>query len=148
MLKIKLSRYGKRKQAHFRIVVNEARDKRDGKYVEMIGHYAPAQTPKILELDAKRYDYWVSQGAQPTDTVAALYKKSKSKNPFPAKKQKLNKKAKARLAAEKEAAAISQTEAEKPAEKPAEPTEETKVETAAETIEQKPAETPAEKTEA
>ena len=43
MLKIKLARFGKRNQPHFRIVVNEAKDKRDGSYVALLGHYAPAQ---------------------------------------------------------------------------------------------------------
>ena len=54
MLKIKLARFGKRNQPHYRIVINEARDKRDGSYVEMIGHYIPAQNPKVLELDQKK----------------------------------------------------------------------------------------------
>ena len=104
MLKIKLTRIGKRNQPHFRIVVNEAKDKRDGKYVESLGHYASAETPKILKLDVERYDHWLKQGAQPTETVAALYTRFKSGEPFPAKKkEKLNRKAKARLAAEKEA---------------------------------------------
>lgn len=103
MLKVKLTRTGKRNQVHYRIVVNEARDKRDGKYVENLGYYAPVQNPKLLEINIERYNYWIGQGAQPTDTVAALVKRFKSGNPFPAKKKKkLNKKAKARLAAEKE----------------------------------------------
>lgn len=104
MLKVKLTRTGKKNQTHYRIVVNEARDKRDGKYVESLGYYAPTQTPKLLEINIERFDYWISQGAQATETVAALVEKFKSGNPFPPKtKKKLNKKAKARLAAEKEA---------------------------------------------
>ena len=87
MLKIKLSRFGKRNQPHFRIVVNEARDKRDGSYVEMIGHYAPVQTPKVLELDIKKYDAWIAKGAQPTDTVASLYEIAKAGKGFPEKKK-------------------------------------------------------------
>jgi len=98
MLKIKLARFGKKNQPHYRMVVTEAKSKRDGKYVEKIGHYAPAQTPKILEIDVKRYNYWVSQGATPTDTVAALFKRYQSGKPFPPKKKKLSKKAKAKLA--------------------------------------------------
>jgi len=132
MLKIKLTRIGKRNQPHFRIVVNEARDKRDGKYVESLGHYAPAETPKILKIDSERFEHWLKQGAQPTETVAALYTRFKSEEPFPAKtKQKLNRKAKARLAAEKsasaEAKADEETKAAKAAEVKAEkPAEETK----------------------
>lgn len=96
MLKIKLARFGKRHQPFYRIVINEARDKRDGSYVEKVGHYAPTQEPKILEVDLDRYDYWVNQGAQPTQTVAHLIERFKSGNPFPAKKEKLSKKAKAK----------------------------------------------------
>ncbi|MEA2056124.1 MAG: 30S ribosomal protein S16 [Patescibacteria group bacterium] len=92
MLKIKLARFGKRKQPHYRIVINEDRTKRDGKYVEMIGAYAPTQIPKELKIDLKRYDYWISQGAQPTDTVASLAKKYRSGDPFPVKKQSKAKK--------------------------------------------------------
>lgn len=95
MLKIKLSRYGKRHQPHFRIVVNEAKDKRDGSYVEKIGHYFPNQTPKVLELDLERYDFWVGQGAQPTQTVAYLAKIEKSGKGFPVKSKKKSKKKRA-----------------------------------------------------
>ncbi len=102
MLKIKLARFGKRNQPHFRIVINEARDKRDGSYVEMIGYYAPAQTPKILELDIKKYEAWIAKGAQPTDTVASLFEIAKSGKGFPAKKKKPSKKQQAKKNAEKE----------------------------------------------
>ena len=127
MLKIKLARFGKRHQAHYRIVVNEARDKRDGSYVALLGNYAPSLEPKELVIDVKAYDEWVAKGAQPTDTVAALYERFKSGNPFPAKKAKTSKKAKAKLAAEKE----SKKEATAPAEEaPAEKSEEPKAEEA------------------
>ena len=104
MLKIKLARFGKKGQPHYRIVVNEARDKRDGRYVANVGHYAPTQQPKVLEVDIKAYDEWLQKGAQPTETVSTLVTRFKSGNPFPAKKAKLSAKAKAKLAAEKEAA--------------------------------------------
>ena len=102
MLKVKLARFGKRNQPHYRIVVNEARDKRDGSYVALVGHYAPTQVPKTLEVNMEEYKKWISQGAQPTDTVAALVKRFESGNPFPEKKPQLSKKAKAKLALEKE----------------------------------------------
>lgn len=108
MLKIKLARFGKRNQPHYRIVVNEARDKRDGSYVALLGHYAPTQEPKLLQIDVAAFDTWVKQGAQPTETVASLYTRFKSGTPFPAKKASLSKKAKAKIAAaeeEKKAAA-------------------------------------------
>lgn len=97
MLKVKLARFGKRGQPHYRIVVTEARSKRDGKYTDLLGHYSPAQTPKILKIDVDAYKKWLKKGAQPTDTVASLVKKFQSKDPFPAKKKKLSKKARAKL---------------------------------------------------
>lgn len=111
MLKVKLARFGKNKQPHYRIVVNEAKDKRDGRYVALLGHYAPNQTPKVLTFDLEAYREWLKKGAQPTDTVAALAKKFESGNPFPPKKAQLSKKAKAKLAAEREAVAAPKEEA-------------------------------------
>ena len=144
MLKIKLARFGKRNQAHYRIVVNEARDRRDGKYVALVGHYSPSYQPKVLEIDVKAYDEWIAKGAQATDTVAALYKRFKSGKPFPEKKARLSKKAKAKLEAAKE-------EKKKPAEEKL-----VKVEEKSAKVEEKPVkeevakteEKPAEKTEA
>ena len=101
MLKIKLARFGKKHQPHFRIVVNEARDKRDGKYVAKIGHYAPTLQPKILQIDVKAYQEWLKKGAQPTETVAGLFKRFQSDEPFPVKKR-ISKKAKAKLNQPKE----------------------------------------------
>lgn len=120
MLKIKLARFGKRNQPHYRIVVTEARSKRDGKYTESLGQYAPTQTPKILNVDTKAYEAWVVKGAQPTETVAALFKRFTSGNPFPDKPAKLSKKAKTKKAekasAEAEAASapVEDASAESP----------------------------------
>jgi len=105
MLKIKLARFGKKKQPMYRIVVNEAKSKRDGAYVAAIGTYFPTQTPKVLEVNLKEYAEWLKKGAQPTDTVAALVKRLESGNPFPPKKVQPNRKAKARALAEAEAKA-------------------------------------------
>lgn len=121
MLKIKLARFGKRGQPHFRIVVNEAKSKRDGQYVAKLGEYAPTHQPKILTIDLKAYEAWLAKGAQPTETVAALVERSKSKNPFPAKKPRPSKKARAKLAAAAEEKATAAATPEKPVEaKPAE----------------------------
>lgn len=143
MLKVKLARFGKKKQPHFRIVINEDRDKRDGSYVAQVGIYAPAQTPKTLQIDLDAYRSWLSKGAQPTDTVAALVKRLESGNPFPPKKAQLSRKAKAKLAAEAEAKAAAAAapapavEAEAPAEAAVEvaaaPTEPAATEAPAET---------------
>lgn len=104
MLKIKLARFGKKNQPHYRLVVNEAREKRDGKYVALLGHYVPSKENKTLDIDVPAFDAWVAKGAQPTETVAALYTRFKSGNPFPPKKAHLSKKAKAKAAAAKESA--------------------------------------------
>lgn len=73
MVKIKLSRTGKKNEPHFRIVVVEARSKRDGAYVENVGHYHPKTKQLVLNKDS--YDAWLAKGAQPTETVASLVRK-------------------------------------------------------------------------
>jgi small subunit ribosomal protein S16 len=155
MLKIKLARFGKKKQPHYRIVINEARDKRDGKYVEMIGQYAPTLTPKVLNIDIEKLETWLKKGAQPTDTVQALIARFKSGNPFPAKKNILSKKAKAKKAsaeqsakdakeAEAQAAANPAPEAtEAPAETPTEASTEVTASTEAPAAPEAAKETPA-----
>lgn len=102
MLKIKLARFGKTHQPHYRFVITEARDKRDGKYVESLGYYAPTQEPKLLKIDLVAYDAWMKKGAQPTETVSALAEKARSGKPF-TKKAKLSKKAMAKAAKPAEA---------------------------------------------
>ena len=75
MLKIKLTRTGKKHQPHYRIIVAEARSKRDGKAVDSIGHYHPLNSKKTLVIDIKKYQYWLGVGAQPTQTVKNLIRK-------------------------------------------------------------------------
>ncbi len=75
MLRIKLSRVGKKGQPSYRIVVTEQRDKRDGQYVTQVGFYNPSATPKDIRFEKDLYEQWLKKGAQPTDTVAALYQK-------------------------------------------------------------------------
>ena len=62
---------------NFRIVVTDQRNPRDSKFVEEIGYYDPNKNPASIKIEKERYDYWVSKGAQPSDTVASLYKKCK-----------------------------------------------------------------------
>jgi len=114
MLKIKLARFGKKNQPHYRIVVNEARDKRDGSSVETLGHYAPTQTPKELVINVELYKSWIAKGAQPTPTVASLFTRFQSGNPFPEAPKKPSRKAVAKTALEAEAKAAA-VEAEKQA---------------------------------
>ncbi len=75
MLKIKLFRTGKKNQAHFRIVVAEAKSKRDGKYVDLLGHYHPLNKNNKVKVDQKKYQNWLQKGAQPTQTVKRLVEK-------------------------------------------------------------------------
>jgi len=77
MLKVKLSRQGKRNQAHYRVVIQEAKSKRDGKIVEKIGFYDPLTKPATIEIDLKKYKNWLTKGAQPTNTVKNLVERVK-----------------------------------------------------------------------
>ncbi|MFQ3660848.1 MAG: 30S ribosomal protein S16 [Chloroflexaceae bacterium] len=72
MVKIRLRRTGKTKQPSYRVVVADSRSPRDGKFIEIIGHYNPIRQPKVLEINADRARYWLSVGAQPTETVVKL----------------------------------------------------------------------------
>ena len=76
MLKIKLFPTGKRNQRKFRIVIAEARSKREGKYLEVLGFYDPLTDPATLSLDKERYRRWIEKGAQPTQTVRLLANKA------------------------------------------------------------------------
>lgn len=131
MLKIKLARFGKKNQPHYRVIVSEARSKRDSGYVANIGSYAPTQTPKILNINMEAYTMWLSKGAQPTDTVAGLVKRLESGTPFPVKEKRPSRKARAKqIEAEntaKEAKAAEATAKEAEVEAPATEVETTPV---------------------
>jgi len=77
MLKVKLSRQGKKNQAHYRVVIQEAKSKRDGKIVEKIGFYDPLTKPATIEIDLKKYKNWLIKGAQPTNRVKNLVERVK-----------------------------------------------------------------------
>ena len=70
--KIKLMRLGKMRAPYYRIVVADARTKRDGRSIETIGKYHPKQNPSFIEVDSDRAQYWLGVGAQPTEAVAAI----------------------------------------------------------------------------
>ena len=76
VLKLRLTRMGAKGQPHYRIVVQEARSKRDGRYVENVGHYNPLTEPSTIVVNAERVRYWLSVGAQPTESVASLLKRA------------------------------------------------------------------------
>ena len=72
--KIKLMRIGKMREPHYRIVVADARTKRDGRSIETIGEYHPKSDPSLIKLDGERAAYWLGVGAQPTEAVTAIMK--------------------------------------------------------------------------
>ena len=75
MVKIRLKRMGMKKAPFYRIVVIDSRDARDGRPIEEIGYFNPMTQPVELKFDDERAKYWLSTGAQPTDTVRGLLKK-------------------------------------------------------------------------
>jgi small subunit ribosomal protein S16 len=72
--KIKLMRLGKMREPHYRIVVADARTKRDGRSIETIGEYHPKNDPSVIRVDGERAAYWLGVGAQPTEAVTAIFK--------------------------------------------------------------------------
>lgn len=72
--KIKLTRKGMTKQPTYRVVIQEERSKRDGKFIENLGVYDPRQNPPLVQIKAERVNYWLKVGAQPTDSVGRLLK--------------------------------------------------------------------------
>ena len=72
MLKIRLRRMGAIRQPHYRIVVADSRSPRDGRFIEILGHYNPRTEPATIQVDVAKYDEWKSKGAQPTGAVDRL----------------------------------------------------------------------------
>ena len=71
-VKIRLARHGAKKRPYYRIVVADARAPRDGKFIEEVGRYNPCVDPSMIKFDLEKVDKWITNGAQPTDTVARL----------------------------------------------------------------------------
>ena len=74
---IRLRREGSKNRPYYRVVVTDSRSPRDGKFIEIIGTYDPKQTGQNSSFNVERADYWISKGAQPSDTVRSLIKKQK-----------------------------------------------------------------------
>jgi small subunit ribosomal protein S16 len=74
-VKIRLARYGAKKRPFYRIVAADGECPRDGKFLEMLGTYNPLNTPADVTLKADRVQYWIGQGAIPSDTVKSILKK-------------------------------------------------------------------------
>ncbi len=79
MLTIRLARIGKKKHPFYRVVVTEKTRPRNGRFVEIVGTYDPQKKPAAVQLDNERVQYWLSKGAQPSDTVRSFIR-----NPKPA----------------------------------------------------------------
>ena len=76
MVKIRLKRMGAHKKPFYRVVVADSRTPRNGKFIEEIGTYDPLKDPSEIKIDNEAAKRWLANGAQPTDTVKALLKKS------------------------------------------------------------------------
>jgi small subunit ribosomal protein S16 len=154
--KIKLMRLGKMRAPYYRIVVADARTKRDGRAIETIGKYHPKEDPSYIEVDPERAAYWLGVGAQPTEAVEAILKVTgdwqkfkglpapepmKVKAPRPDKREVFNEAAKASAAeADKPATTPRAKKSEAP---PAPPAAEAPAEPAAEPAAEASTETPA-----
>ncbi|MDO5026136.1 MAG: 30S ribosomal protein S16 [Trueperella sp.] len=73
-VKIRLKRMGKIREPHYRVVVVDARKKRDGRVIEEIGYYNPNEEPSVIDINSERAQYWISVGAQPSEAVLAQLK--------------------------------------------------------------------------
>lgn len=74
MVKIRLKRMGQKKAPFYRVVVADERAPRDGRFIEEIGYYDPTKDPSVIKIDADLAKKWLSNGAQPTETVGKLLK--------------------------------------------------------------------------
>ncbi|MCL2632389.1 MAG: 30S ribosomal protein S16 [Coriobacteriia bacterium] len=76
-VKIRLARHGAKKRPYYRVVVADARARRDGRFIEQVGRYNPLVDPAYIDLDLDKIDAWLKNGAQPTDRVAILIEKAR-----------------------------------------------------------------------
>jgi small subunit ribosomal protein S16 len=125
MVKIRLSRLGRKKRPSYRVVIADARAPRDGAFIEIIGHYNPLTDPPTIVIDEEKALNWISKGAQPTERVSVLLARlGIIEKPTKKHTEKLAKK-------------LAEEKAEKPTKKPA---KKIKEEPTAELVEEKPAE--------
>ena len=84
-VKIRMKRVGAKNDPVFRIVVADQRSPRDGKFIELVGNYDPKKPGDNSNIDLSRVDYWIKNGAQPSDTVRSIIKKARKKETATAK---------------------------------------------------------------
>ncbi|KXK26566.1 MAG: 30S ribosomal protein S16 [candidate division WS6 bacterium OLB20] len=118
MVKLRLTRTGKKHAPQYRIIAISARTKRDGKALEILGHYNPMTKPSTIVINKDRVKYWLENGAQPTDTVANMLVKE-GILPKPADKKQFSKQP-GRKKQEREQAKAAAAKTEQPAEAAAE----------------------------
>jgi len=85
-VKLRLMRMGKKKQPTYRVVAADSRSPRDGRFIEILGTYEPRAEPSVIKLDVDKTVKWLTDGAQPTETVAKLLKISGALEKFEAAK--------------------------------------------------------------
>jgi small subunit ribosomal protein S16 len=78
MLSIRLRRTGSTKRPYYRVVVADSRDWRDGRFVEVLGHYDPRRDPAVVRIDGDRAKFWIDKGARASDTVRSLLKRNEA----------------------------------------------------------------------
>ena len=78
MVKIRLRRMGSKKNAFYRVVVADSRSPRDGRFIEELGYYNPLTDPATIKINEEQAKKWIADGAQPTETVRSIFKKSGS----------------------------------------------------------------------
>jgi small subunit ribosomal protein S16 len=76
MVRIRLRRVGRKKSPIYRIVVADSQSPRDGRFIEIIGNYSPRQGDRAIDLKTERANYWLENGAQPSDTVRSLLRRA------------------------------------------------------------------------
>jgi small subunit ribosomal protein S16 len=74
MVRIRLRRTGAKNNPAYRLVVADSNSPRDGRFIETLGHYLPTRQPAVVEFNEERARYWLEKGAQPSDTVASIFK--------------------------------------------------------------------------
>lgn len=84
MVVIRMRRAGSKNRPFYRIVVTESASARDGRFIEVLGHYDPRKKPEVVELDRARLEHWLKNGAQPSDTLRTLIDRLPAEAPAPA----------------------------------------------------------------
>ena len=88
MVRIRLSRVGGKKQPYYRVVIADSRKPRDGRFIEIIGHYNPRTEPSTIDIDKEKALKWLGCGAKPSSTVEKLLEITGVKKEFEANKKK------------------------------------------------------------